>query len=154
MFAPLRPLTAEFVSSRVRLMEDACDSCTPDRVARAYSLDSVWHCRTDVLRGRASLLRYLTRKCNREIEYRVVLAPWTFGADRIAVRFACEWRDDSGNWFRSYGNDNSKLDAAGLVAQRYATVNDQPIAEAGRRLRWKWTCMRPADHAGLQELGF
>jgi uncharacterized protein len=151
---PPRPLTAETVASRVRMMEDAWNSCAPDRVARAYSPDSVWHCRTEVLRGRASLLRYLTRKWNREIEYRLVLAPWAFGADRIAVRFASEWRDDSGNWFRSYGNANWKLDATGLVTHRYSTVNDQPMAEAERRLRWTWACKRPAGHAGLRELGF
>ena len=151
---PPWPLTAETLAPRVRMMEDAWNSCAPDRVVRAHSLDSVWHCRTDVLRGRASLLRYLARKWTREIEYRLVLAPWTFGPDRITVRLAYEWRDDSGNWFRSYGNDNWKLDAAGLVTHRYCTVNDQPIAEADRRLRWEWTCMRPADHAGLQELGF
>ncbi|TDH63609.1 DUF1348 family protein [Dankookia rubra] len=150
---PLRPLTADTLAARVRMMEDAWNTCAPERVALAYSPDSVWHCRTEVLRGRASLLRYLTRKWSRELEYRLVVAPWTFSADRIAVRFAYEWRDDSGNWFRSYGNGHWKLDAAGLVTHRYATVNDQPIPEAGRRLRWEWTCIRPADHAGLEELG-
>ena len=149
-----RPLTTATVACRVRLMEDAWNSCMPGRVSLAYSLDSLWHCRTEMLRGRASLLRFLARQWTRQIEYRLVLAPWAFGADRIAVRFASEWHDDSGNWFRSYGNDNWKLDAAGLVTHRYATVNDQPIREADRRLRWEWTRMRPADHPGLQELGF
>lgn len=151
---PPWPLTTEAATRAVRRMEDAWNSCDPERASHAYSRESVWHCRTEVLRGRASLLRFLVRKWRRELEYRVITEPWTFGADRIAVRFACEWHDDSGNWYRSFGNGNWKLDAAGLVTHCHATVNDLPIPEAERRLRWAWSRARPADHAGLRELGF
>jgi nuclear transport factor 2 (NTF2) superfamily protein len=149
----LLPVSAEAAVRRVRAAEDDWNTCSPNQVALGYGLDTAWRVRTDVLRGRATIIRFLIRKWNRELEYRVLAEPWTFNADRIAVRYACEWRDDSGNWFRTFGNAIWKLDTAGLITHRYAYANDLPIAEADRRLHWERGRSRPANHPGLSDLG-
>ena len=149
---PLPPFTPASATEKVRLAEDAWNSRDPERVALAYSEDSRWRNRAEFLRGRAEIVAFLGRKWAREIEYRLIKELWAFDGNRIAVRFAYEWRDDSGSWLRSYGNENWEFDANGLMRQRLASINDLAIAETDRRLRWP-TGPRPADHPGLSELG-
>ncbi len=151
---PLPPFTAETAARRVRAAEDAWNTCVPEHVSLGYSLDSVWRSRTAFLRGRAAVVRLLGRKWGRELDYRLVAEPWTFSGDRMAVRLVYEWRDDSGNWFRSYSNDNWRFDPDGLITHSYASVNDMPISDAERKLRWDRAGGRPADQPGLSELGF
>ncbi|HWG76744.1 MAG TPA: nuclear transport factor 2 family protein [Steroidobacteraceae bacterium] len=150
---PLPPFTAETAAQKVRMAEDGWNTRDPVRVAQAYSTDSRWRNRNEFLQGRPAIEAFLVRKWNRELDYRLVKELWAFHDNRIAVRFAYEWHDDSGQWYRSYGNENWEFDAEGLMRLRLASINDARIAEAERRLRWQLG-PRPAEHAGLSELGF
>jgi nuclear transport factor 2 (NTF2) superfamily protein len=149
---PLPPFTRETAIQKVRLAEDAWNSRDPGRVARAYTEDSVWRNRAEFPRGRAEIEAFLQRKWARELDYRLIKELWVFDTDRIAVRFAYEWHDDAGSWFRSYGNENWAFDARGLMARRFASINDLPIRESERLYRWPLG-RRPDDHPGLSELG-
>ncbi len=151
---PLPPFTtAEDAAKKVRLAEDAWNSRDPARVALAYTPDSQWRNRAEFLQGRAEIEAFLTRKWSRELEYRLVKELWAFHGNRIAVRFAYEWHDDSGNWFRSYGNENWEFDENGLMRRRLASINDVPILESDRKYHWPLG-RRPDDHPSLTDLGF
>jgi uncharacterized protein len=150
---PLPPFTLESAAQKVRMAEDAWNSRDPARVALAYTPDSQWRNRAEFLRGREAIEAFLRRKWARELDYRLIKELWAFRDNRIAVRFAYEWHDDSGQWFRSYGNENWEFDAEGLMQQRIASINDAPIAAAERRYHWP-AGPRPADHLALSELGF
>lgn len=149
---PLPPFDLATATQKVRLAEDAWNSRDPERVALAYTRDSDWRNRAEFVRGREAITAFLARKWVRELDYRLVKELWAFEGPRIAVRFAYEWRDDSGHWFRSYGNENWAFDDDGLMQRRYASINDLPIGEADRRFRWP-PGRRPDDHSGLSELG-
>ena len=149
---PLPPFTAETAAQKVRMAEDAWNGRDPEKVALAYSPDSRWRNRAEFLQGRAEIAAFLARKWARELDYRLIKELWAFTDDRIAVRFAYEWRDDSGHWFRSYGNENWEFDALGYMRLRIASINDLPIAESDRKYRWPQG-PRPDDHPGLSELG-
>ena len=149
---PLPPFTAESAAEKVRLAEDGWNSCDPERVALAYTPDSRWRNRAEILSGREAIVALLTRKWAREIDYRLIKELWAFTGNRSAVRFAYEWRDDSDHWFRSYGNENWEFDADGLMQWRVASINDRPIAEADRQFHWPLG-RRPDDHPGLSALG-
>ena len=149
---PLPPFTAETAAQKVRLAEDAWNGRDPERVAQAYTPDSRWRNRAEFIAGRAEIEAFLRRKWARELDYRLIKELWAFEGARIAVRFAYEWRDDGGQWFRSYGNENWEFDADGLMRLRLASINDLPIAEAERKYRWPLG-RRPDDHPGLGELG-
>jgi uncharacterized protein len=152
--APIRPpFTADSAVAKVRMAEDAWNSRDPQRVALAYSEDSEWRNRAEFLRGRQAIREFLQRKWNRELDYRLIKEIWAFGADRIAVRFAYEWHDDSAHWFRSYGNENWEFDAGGLMRRRFASINDVPISAAERKYHWSAPGARPAAHPGLSDLG-
>jgi nuclear transport factor 2 (NTF2) superfamily protein len=150
---PLPPFTLETATEKVRLAEDGWNSRDPQRVALAYTVDSFWRNRAEFVQGRADIAAFLTRKWQRELDYRLIKELWAFRENRIAVRFAYEWRDDSGHWFRSYGNENWEFDEQGLMRRRLASINDAPIAEAERRFHWPLG-RRPDDHPGLGDLGF
>jgi nuclear transport factor 2 (NTF2) superfamily protein len=149
---PLPPFTAETASQKARAAEDAWNSRDPERVALAYTEDSRWRNRAEFLSGRPDIVAFLRRKWARELDYRLIKEVWTYGDNRIAVRFAYEWRDDSGHWFRSYGNENWEFDANGYMQRRIASINDLPIHEADRKFHWPLG-RRPDDHPGLTELG-
>jgi len=150
---PLPPfVTVESAVQKVRLAEDAWNSSDPERVALAYTTDSHWRNRAEFLDGRAAIVAFLTRKWNRELDYRLIKELWGFREDRIAVRFAYEWRDDSGNWFRSYGNELWQFDARGLMSRRFASINDAPIRDSDRKYHWPLG-RRPNDHPSLSDLG-
>ena len=146
------PFTDDSAAAKVRAAEDGWNSRDPERVSLAYTPDSRWRNRAEFVTGRAEIVGFLGRKWRRELEYRLIKELWAHGPDRIAVRFAYEWRDDSGNWFRSYGNENWAFDQAGLMHARFASINDLPIAEADRLYRWPLG-RRPDDHPGLSGLG-
>jgi len=148
---PLPPFTRETAIVKVRMAEDAWNTRDPKRVALAYTTDSRWRNRAEFPTGREQIIDFLTRKWQRELDYRLIKELWTFEDNRIAVRFAYEWRDDSGNWYRSYGNENWEFDANGLMQRRFASINDSPIAESQRRFHWPQG-RRPDDHPGLSEL--
>ncbi|HEY7223444.1 MAG TPA: nuclear transport factor 2 family protein [Micromonosporaceae bacterium] len=150
---PLPPFTEEMATTKVRLAEDGWNSRDPQRVALAYSVDSHWRNRTEFIDGREQIVAFLARKWNTELEYRLIKELWAFRENRIAVRFAYEYHDDSGNWFRSYGNENWEFDDQGLMRVRHASINTAPIAEADRRFRWPLG-PRPDDHPGLSDFGF
>ncbi len=150
---PLPPFTREDAIRKVRMAEDAWNTRDAARVALAYTADSRWRNRSEFPRGRAEIEEFLVRKWRRELDYRLIKELWAFAGDRIAVRFAYEWRDDSGHWFRSYGNENWLFDAHGYMAERYASINDLPISESERLFRWPAPGARPADHPGLSDLG-
>jgi nuclear transport factor 2 (NTF2) superfamily protein len=150
---PLPPFTAETAAQKARAAEDGWNSCNPERVSLAYTPDSVWRNRAEFLQGRPAIVAFLARKWARELEYRLIKELWAFAGNRIAVRFAYEWRDDSGNWFRSYGNENWEFDANGLMQRRIASINDLPIAATDRKFHWDRTAPRPAEHPGLSDLG-
>jgi uncharacterized protein len=150
---PLPPFTCETATQKVRLAEDAWNARDPARVALAYTLDSTWRNRSEFLVGREAIVQFLRRKWAKELDYRLIKELWAFHDARIAVRFAYEWHDDSGNWFRSYGNENWEFDEHGLMRRRLASINDLPIQEAERKYRWPLG-RRPDDHAGLSELDF
>jgi nuclear transport factor 2 (NTF2) superfamily protein len=149
---PLPPFTHETAVQKVRLAEDAWNTRDPEKVAAAYSADSRWRNRSEFLSGRQEIQEFLARKWARELDYRLIKELWAFAADRIAVRFAYEWHDDSGQWFRSYGNENWEFDAEGLMRRRHASINDLPIPESQRLYAWP-AGRRPDDHPGLTELG-
>jgi nuclear transport factor 2 (NTF2) superfamily protein len=150
---PFPPFDADTAAQKARMAEDAWNSRDPARVVLAYTEDSRWRNRSEFLQGRAEIAAFLTRKWQRELEYRLIKEVWAWHDDRIAVRFAYEWHDDSGNWFRSYGNENWAFDAQGLMRARHASINDLPITEADRLFRWP-PGRRPDDHPGLSALGF
>ncbi len=150
---PLPPFTHDTATQKVRLAEDGWNSRDPKRVALVYTEDSRWRNRAEFLQGRENIVAFLTRKWARELDYRLIKELWTHGGNRIAVRFAYEWRDDSGHWFRSYGNENWEFDANGLMRRRHASINDLPIAAAERKFHWPAPAPRPADHPGLSDLG-
>ncbi|MDC0716716.1 nuclear transport factor 2 family protein [Nannocystis bainbridge] len=149
---PLPPFTEETARQKVRAAEDAWNTRDPERVARAYSEDTRWRNRAEFPVGREEVRRFLERKWARELDYRLIKELWAFAGDRIAVRFAYEWHDDSGQWFRSYGNENWQFDASGLMTRRHASINDLPIAAADRKYHWPLG-RRPDDHPGLSDLG-
>lgn len=152
--SPLRPpFTYETAVRKVRAAEDAWNARDPQRVSLAYSEDSRWRNRAEFFQGREAIRAFLGRKWARELDYRLIKELWTFGENRIAVRFAYEWHDDSNQWFRSYGNENWEFDAVGLMRQRLASINDLPISEAERKYHWSAPGTRPADHPGLSDLG-
>ena len=152
MPAPVPPFSRETAIMKVRMAEDAWNSRDPHRVSLAYTEDSRWRNRAEFINGRAEIVAFLSRKWNKELDYHLIKEMWTFGDNRIAVRFAYEWHDDSGNWFRSYGNENWEFDATGVMQRRFASINDLPIKEADRKYRWPLG-RRPDNHAGLSELG-
>jgi nuclear transport factor 2 (NTF2) superfamily protein len=149
---PLPPFTAETAAQKVRLAEDAWNTREPARVALAYAEDSRWRNRAEFLQGRAAIEAFLARKWQRELDYRLIKELWTFRDSRIAVRFAYEWHDDSGTWFRSYGNENWEFDDHGLMRLRIASINDLPIAAGQRKYHWPLG-PRPHEHPGLSDLG-
>lgn len=149
---PLPPFDAQTAAQKARMAEDAWNSRDPQRVSLAYTVDSVWRNRSEFLTGREAIVQFLTRKWNKEMDYRLIKELWTFGGNRIAVRFAYEWRDDSGNWFRSYGNENWEFDEQGYMRRRIASINDLPIRENERKFHWPLG-RRPDGHPGLSELG-
>ena len=149
---PVPPFTEESAIQKVRLAEDGWNSRDPQRVSLAYTVDSKWRNRAEFINGREQIVSFLTRKWIRELDYRLIKELWAFDGARIAVRFAYEWHDDSGQWFRSYGNENWAFDDKGLMLQRYASINDLPIAESDRKFHWPLG-RRPDDHPGLSQLG-
>lgn len=149
---PVPPFSLETARQKVRAAEDGWNSRDPHRVSLAYTVDSKWRNRAEFLEGREQIVAFLQRKWAKELEYRLIKELWAFSEDRIAVRFAYEWHDDSGTWFRSYGNENWAFDALGLMRARHASINDLPIPEAERKFRWPQG-RRPDDHPGLSELG-
>ncbi|MFF7210504.1 DUF1348 family protein [Streptomyces sp. NPDC008238] len=153
MKPPAPPFTRETAIEKVRLAEDAWNSRDPEKVSLAYTPDSRWRNRGEFVHGREEIVAFLTRKWTREQEYRLIKELWAFDGNRIAVRFAYECRDDSGNWYRSYGNENWEFDDEGLMRVRLASINDTPIAESERRYHWPLG-RRPDDHPGLSDLGF
>ena len=149
---PVPPFSREDAVAKVRAAEDGWNTRDPHRVALAYTPDSRWRNRSEFLTGRGAIVEFLTQKWATELDYRLIKELWAFDTDRLAVRFAYEWHDASGEWFRSYGNENWQFDRAGLMARRHASINDVAIAEAERLFRWDATGPRPADHAGLSDL--
>lgn len=146
------PFTRETAILKVRGAENGWNSRDPQRVALAYTIDSRWHNRAEFVNGRDQIIQFLTRKWNRELDYRLIKELWAFDGARIAVRFAYESHDDSGQWYRSYGNENWEFDAEGIMHHRYACINDLPIQESQRLFHWPLG-PRPADHRGLSDLG-
>ena len=151
--APVPPFTRETAAQKVRLAEDAWNTRDPARVSLAYTRDSRWRNRAEFLTGREQIVAFLIRKWTRELDYRLIKEPWAFEANRIAVRFAYEWHDDSGHWYRSYGNENWEFDEHGLMRLRLASINDLPIADSDRKYHWPLG-RRPDDHPTLSALGF
>ncbi len=149
---PLPPFTVDTAAEKVRMAEDGWNSRDPARVALAYSPDSRWRNRTEFLEGRAAIEAFLTRKWARELDYRLIKELWATAGNRIAVRFAYEWHDEQGRWFRSYGNENWEFDEQGLMRRRIASINDAAIEESERRFHWPLG-RRPDDHASLSALG-
>ena len=148
---PFPPFDAESAAIKVRMAEDAWNSRDPQRVALAYTPDSVWRNRSEFLIGRAAIVQFLTRKWNKELDYRLIKELWAFHQNRIAVRFAYEWHDDSGNWFRSYGNENWQFNEKGFMQLRIASINDLPIRDPDRKYHWPLG-RRPDDHPSLSDL--
>jgi hypothetical protein len=149
---PLPPYTRDTAAQKVRLAEDAWNSRDPERVSLAYTPDSRWRNRAEFITGREQIVGFLRRKWARELDYRLIKELWAADGARIAVRFAYEFRDDAGNWFRAYGNENWEFDENGVMAVRHASINDLPITESERKFRWPQG-RRPEDHPGLSELG-
>jgi len=149
---PLPPFTLESAIQKVRAAEDGWNSRNPEKVSLAYTPDSSWRNRSEFVEGRDAIVAFLDRKWRKELEYRLIKELWAYTDNRIAVRFAYEWHDESGNWFRSYGNENWEFDDNGLMSKRYACINDLPIAEYERQFRWPQG-RRPDDHPGLGALG-
>ena len=150
---PLPPFSRETAIQKVRLAEDAWNSRDPEKVSLAYTSDSRWRNRSEFINGRQEIVAFLKRKWARELDYRLIKELWAFEGNRIAVRFAYESRDEVGNWFRSYGNENWEFDEHGLMRLRLASINDLPIKEEERKYRWPLG-RRPEDHPGLSDLGF
>jgi uncharacterized protein len=150
---PLPPFTQQSAAEKVRLAEDGWNSRDPARVALAYTTGSAWRNRAEFVNGREAIEAFLTRKWSRELDYRLVKELWAHDGNRIAVRFAYEYRDDNGSWFRAYGNENWEFDADGLMRRRIASINEHPMAESNRKFHWPLG-RRPDDHPGLSDLGF
>lgn len=149
---PFPPFDAESAAQKVRMAEDVWNTRDPHRVSLAYTPDSLWRNRSKFLAGREAIVQFLTRKWNTELDYRLIKELWAYHGNRIAVRFAYEWHDDSGNWVRSYGNENWEFDDNGLMRRRIASINDAPISEKDRKYFWP-IGRRPDNHPGLSELG-
>ena len=149
---PFPPFTAETAALQVRMAEDAWNSRDPERVSLAYTPDSVWRNRAEFLSGRDEIVQFLKRKWSKELNYRLIKELWAFDGNRIAVRFAYEWHDDSGQWFRAYGNENWEFNETGFMQRRMASINDLPIKESERKYHWPLG-RRPEDHPTLSELG-
>ncbi|TQK07854.1 nuclear transport factor 2 family protein [Herbaspirillum sp. SJZ107] len=149
---PLPPFTRETAIQKVRLAEDGWNGRNPEKVALAYTPDSRWRNRVEFVNGRDEIVQFLDRKWKKELDYRLIKELWAFEGNRIAVRYAYEWHDDSGNWFRTFGNENWEFDGNGLMQRRFACLNDMPIQEAERKFRWPLG-RRPDDHPGLSDLG-
>jgi nuclear transport factor 2 (NTF2) superfamily protein len=152
MRPPVPPFDRDAAIEKVRRAEDGWNTRNPQQVALAYSLDSRWRNRSEFFEGRAAIIDFLTRKWLKELDYRLIKEIWAFDSDRIAVRFAYEWHDAEGSWFRSYGNENWLFDENGLMSRRHASINDVGIDEAARKFRWDLDGPRPADHPGLTDL--
>ena len=150
MLAP--PFTEQSATQKVRLAEDGWNGRDPEKVSLAYTPDSRWRNRAEFITGRAEIVAFLSRKWAKELDYRLIKELWAFAGNRIAVRYAYEWHDDSNNWFRSYGNENWEYDDAGLMQRRFSSINDLPIREADRKFHWPLG-RRPDDHPGLSDLG-
>ncbi|HSN06993.1 MAG TPA: nuclear transport factor 2 family protein [Candidatus Angelobacter sp.] len=150
---PVPPFTRDAAVTKVRAAEDAWNRRDPERVALAYTVDSRWRNRAEFPVGRAAIVEFLQRKWSTELDYRLIKELWAYGEDRIAVRFAYEWHDAGGQWFRSYGNENWQFDGLGYMSHRHASINDLPISESERLFRWDAPGPRPADHPGLSDLG-
>jgi uncharacterized protein len=150
---PLPPFTRETAIEKVRAAEDGWNTRNPTRLALAYTVDSKWRNRAEIFEGRDKIIEFLTRKWDRELDYRLIKELWAFTDNRIAVRFAYEYHDDSGNWFRAYGNENWEFDKKGLMLHRHASINDRPINESERKIHWDRSSPRPAQHPGLSDLG-
>jgi nuclear transport factor 2 (NTF2) superfamily protein len=148
---PLPPFTAESAAQKARLAEDAWNGRDPEKVASGYSEDSVWRNRAEFVTGHAEIIGLLRRKWVRELDYRLIKEVWSSHENRIAIRFAYEWHDDGGHWFRSYGNENWEFNGEGLMYRRHASINDLPIKESERKFFWPLG-RRPDDHPGLSEL--
>ncbi len=149
---PLPPFTRESAIEKVRLAEDGWNSRNPEKVAQAYTADTQWRNRAEFITNREQAQRFLERKWAKELDYRLIKELWAFDGHRIAVRYAYEWHDDSGNWFRSYGNENWAFNDDGLMANRFACINDLPITESERKFHWPLG-RRPDGHPGLSDLG-
>ncbi len=149
---PLPPFNAETAAQKVRLAEDAWNSRDPARVALGYTVDSRWRNRAEFVIGREEIMQFLSRKWVRELDYRLIKEVWAYTDNRIAVRFAYEWHDDAGNWYRAYGNENWQFNAEGLMELRHASINDLPIQELDRKFDWPLG-RRPDDYPNLSELG-
>ena len=143
------PFDREIAIAKVRMEEDAWNSRDPDRVCLAYTEDSAWRNRAEIFQGREAIRAFLRRKWDKELDYRLVKEMWAFGENRIAVRFQYEWHDDSGQWYRAYGNENWEFDEGGLMRRREASINDRPIQASDRRFHWPAPAPRPQDHLGL-----
>ena len=152
MAALAPPFTLQTATQKVRLAEDGWNSRDPERVSLVYTPDSRWRNRAEFVNGRAEIVAFLTRKWAKELDYRLIKEIWAFTDNRIAVRFAYEWHDDSGHWYRSYGNENWEFDAHGLMQRRFASINDLPIMQSERKFHWPLGRL-PDDHPGLTELG-
>jgi nuclear transport factor 2 (NTF2) superfamily protein len=150
---PVPPFTEETAKQKVRGAEDGWNSRDPERVSLVYSVDTHWRNRADFVDGREAVIAFLQRKWNRELDYRLIKELWAFGENRIAVRFAYEWHDDSGHWYRSYGNENWEFNENGLMTTRHACINDAPIKESDRKFFWPLG-RRPDDHPSLSSFGF
>ena len=149
---PLPPFTRESAIEKVRLAEDGWNSRDPEKVSLAYSVDTRWRNRAEFVESRDECKAFLERKWRKELDYRLIKELWAFADNRIAVRYAYEWHDDSGNWFRSYGNENWEFDEDGLMTRRFACINDMPINASDRKFHWP-AGRRPDDHPGLSDLG-
>ncbi|OQW51065.1 DUF1348 family protein [Candidatus Raskinella chloraquaticus] len=149
---PFPPFTHESAAQKARMAEDGWNGRDPQKVAMAYTPDSRWRNRAEIFQGREAIVAFLTRKWIRELDYRLIKEVWAFSGHRIAVRFAYEWHDDGGHWFRSYGNENWEFDAQGLMSARHASINDLPITDAERKFHWPQG-RRPDEHPSLSELG-
>ncbi|HUN36274.1 MAG TPA: nuclear transport factor 2 family protein [Trebonia sp.] len=151
--APVPPFTFETAVQKVRAAENAWNTRDPHKVSLAYTEDSRWRNRSQFINGRAEIVEFLTGKWTREQEYRLIKELWAFSDDRIAVRFCYEWHDDSGQWYRAYGNENWKFNADGYMEERHASINDVAMADADRKYHWDRSGPRPDDHPGLSDLG-
>jgi nuclear transport factor 2 (NTF2) superfamily protein len=150
---PLPPFTHDTAVQKVRGAENAWNTRHPEKIALAYTVDSWWRNRSTFIQGRERIIEFLTAKWARELDYRLIKEIWAHSDNRIAVRFAYEFHDAAGVWFRAYGNENWEFDADGLMKTRHASINDVPIAEADRLFRWDSSGPRPDDHPGLGDLG-
>jgi nuclear transport factor 2 (NTF2) superfamily protein len=150
---PFPPFTRESAMGKVRLAEDAWNTRDPAKVALGYTIDSRWRNRSEFISGRNEIIDFLSRKWARELDYRLIKEMWAFAGNRIAVRFAYEWHDESDHWYRSYGNENWEFNSEGLMASRFASINDLPILASDRKYHWALG-RRPDDHPGLSDLGF